>query len=68
MRDWTGDCQRCYRETGGYTMSMYSELLICMDCCDKENKRDDYKEARDADVAAIKAGNYNFKGIGEPGR
>jgi hypothetical protein len=39
-----------------------------MDCCDKEKKRDDYKEARDADVAAIKTGNYNFEGIGEPGR
>jgi hypothetical protein len=37
-----------------------------MDCCNKERKRDDYKEARDADVAAIKVGNYNFKGIGEP--
>jgi hypothetical protein len=45
---------------------MYSELLICMDCYDKERERDDYEEAKDADVAAIKSGNYNFEGIGEP--
>jgi hypothetical protein len=47
-------------------MSMYSESLICTNCYDKERERDDYRKARDADVAAIKAGNYNFKGIGEP--
>lgn len=66
MRDWTGSCQRCYKETNCHTMSMYSEKLICMGCKEKEEKRDDYGKARDADVTAIKAGNYNFSGIGEP--
>jgi len=47
---------------------MYSELLICMDCKSKEEKRDDYRKARDADVAAIKSGDYNFRGVGEPSR
>lgn len=68
MRDWTGNCQRCYKETNCHIMSMYSEKLICMDCKSKEEKRDDYKSAQDADRAAIKRGNYNFEGIGEPGR
>ena len=66
MKGWTGSCQRCYDKASGHTMSMYSELLICTDCYDKERKRDDYEKARDAEITSIKAGNYNFKGIGEP--
>jgi hypothetical protein len=48
-------------------MSMYSTALICLECKDKEEKRPDYEEARDADVAAIKRGDFNFPGIGEKG-
>ena len=66
MRDWNGRCQRCYQETCGHTMSMYSTVLICFDCKDKETQRADYKAAEGADIAAIKSGNYNFKGVGEP--
>lgn len=58
------NCQRCGKETICTIMSMYSTAEICMDCKDKETKRPDYKAAVDADVAAIKQGNYNFKGIG----
>lgn len=58
-------CSRCGGDLkGGRTMSAYNEDCICMDCARKETQREDYKEARDADNAAIKAGNYNFKGIG----
>jgi hypothetical protein len=35
-----------------YIMSMYNTQWICMDCKDKEQKRDDYQEAVDRDVAA----------------
>lgn len=66
MRNWTGNCQRCYKKANCNIMSMYSELLICTDCYDKERTRDDYEEARSADEAAIKARSYNFEGIGEP--
>lgn len=45
-------------------MSMYNEDVICMSCKDAEKKRDDYKQASDADIAEIKKGNYNFEGIG----
>jgi hypothetical protein len=37
-----------------------------MECKDVETKRDDYEHAVAADVAAIKSGAYNFKGVGEP--
>jgi len=66
MRDWDGSCQRCYKEASAHTMSMYSTRLICLDCEAEERKRDDYAAARAADVAAIKSGNYNFNGVGEP--
>jgi len=65
IREWTGHCQRCFEETNVHIMSMYSTLLICMTCKDKESQQDDYQAAVDADNEAIKAGNLNFKGIGE---
>jgi hypothetical protein len=46
-------------------MSMFNEDLICMACKAKEKHKPRYREAVEADNAAIKAGNYNFKGIGK---
>ena len=58
-------CDRCGRSlVGGRTMSMFNEETICMDCADKERERPDYKAACDAEIAAVRAGNRNFKGIG----
>lgn len=54
MRNWNGYCQKCGKKTNSYIMSMFNEKLICMDCCSKEEKRDDYEEARQADIDAIK--------------
>lgn len=62
-REWDGRCHRCAKKTGGYIMSMFSTALICFNCKDKETGRDDYKKAVDAEDAAIRAGNYNYKGI-----
>ena len=57
-------CDRCYGSlSGGRTMSMFNEDCICMECSRKERERDDYADAVAADHAAIKSGNYNFKGI-----
>ena len=66
-REWNGTCQRCYAKANGHTMSMFNTQLICFDCSDKERKRDDFEAARKADEAAIRQGNYNFKGIGLKG-
>jgi len=58
-------CDRCGRSlAGGRTMSMFNEETICMDCAGKERERPDYKAACDAEIAAVRAGNRNFKGIG----
>ena len=65
VREWTGCCQQCFVETSAYIMSMYSTRLICLTCKEEEERRDDYGEAVDADIAAIKSGNFNFKGIGK---
>ena len=45
-------------------MSMYNEDVICMACKEKERQRPDYREAVEADEAAIRRGDQNFKGIG----
>ena len=37
-----------------------------MACKEKETKRSDYETARNAEAEAVKAGNYNFPGIGYP--
>ena len=58
-------CDRCHAPlNGGFIMSMYNTDVICMDCKKKETERADYNSAVEADNAAIKSGNYNYKGIG----
>ena len=50
MRKWTGRCQRCSTKTNCYIMSWYSAALICMDCSDKEQQREDIQDVKDADT------------------
>ena len=58
-------CDRCGGSlSGGRMMSMYNEQCICMACAEAEQKRTDYDKAREAERAAVKAGDRNFKGIG----
>jgi hypothetical protein len=64
LRDWEGCCQRCGVETDTHTMSMYDVALICMNCKDSEKHRDDYENAQRAEERAVRAGNYNFEGVG----
>lgn len=45
-------------------MSMFNTQMICMECKEKEKKRDDYKLAVDTELAEVKKGNMNYKGIG----
>ena len=58
-------CDRCGGDlSSGRIMSMYNDDCICIKCKEKETEREDYNKARNADCEAIKAGNYNFSGIG----
>lgn len=58
-------CDRCGKPlTGGRTMSMYNTDVICMDCKRAESQRSDYRQALDAERAAVASGNRNFAGIG----
>jgi len=61
-------CDRCGKSlAGGRTMSMFNTQTICLACADEERKRPDYERARKADQEAVKAGDWNFEGIGLEG-
>ena len=58
-------CDRCGGSLeGGRMMSKFNEDCLCMDCIEKERQRDDYKAASDAEIEAVRNGNFNFKGVG----
>ncbi len=59
-------CQRCGKETNSFIMSMFNEDLICMDCKKAEREHPAYAEAREVELTHVKAGDYNFKGVGFP--
>lgn len=59
-------CERCGNDTLGYITSMFNTETICFECKDKEKNHPDYQKAVDADNEQIRAGNYNFEGIGKP--
>ena len=43
---------------------MFNTETICIACADAERKRDGYEAAREAERAAVKAGDREFKGVG----
>ena len=47
-------------------MSRFNEDIICPECETKERAHPKYREAADAELAEVKKGNYNYKGIGKP--
>jgi hypothetical protein len=57
-------CPRCGKETLSTILSMYNTQEICKACEDAEKERPDYNAAVEADKVAVKAGDYNFKGMG----
>jgi len=63
---WLGHCHRCGTATNGYTMSRFDTDLICDDCEGIEKAHPDYQRAVDVELAAVKAGDMNFPGIGKP--
>lgn len=61
-----GRCARCLKETLVTTMSKFNTDIICMECKDKERAHPKYQEASDAELRAVKSGDYNFPGVGKP--
>ena len=62
-------CERCGGSLdGGRTMSRTNTDCICMRCAEAEKKHLDYRKAVEAELAEIRKGNYNFKGIGYPAK
>lgn len=59
-------CQRCGEETSITTMSYFNTQIICMECDEKERAHPDFKKAQEAEIAQVRAGNYNYEGIGKP--
>ena len=57
-------CDRCGKKLTVRIMSMFNTDCICPECKELERKDHRYKQAQEADLNAIKSGNYNFKGIG----
>jgi hypothetical protein len=61
-------CERCGKDVAATIMSMFNTEMICIgtpdSCKEREEQDPRYKEAVAADEAAIRAGDYNFKGIG----
>ena len=58
-------CDRCGGSLdGGRTMSRFNTDCICLRCSRAEKERPDYKKAVEAEMAEIRRGNYNFRGIG----
>lgn len=57
-------CQRCNKESIATITSKFNTETICFDCKDDETKAPGYKAASQAEIAACRAGNYNFPGVG----
>lgn len=59
-------CDRCKKETMAWSMSYFNMETICIACSAIERKHPHFKEAVERESAAVRAGNYNFPGIGKP--
>lgn len=63
-------CERCGKKVIATTMSVFNTETICVgvpdSCKERERRHPKYEEARAAEVAAVRGGNFNFPGIGRP--
>lgn len=66
--NWPTHCARCGADLSKTTSSMsrFNTDICCSACIDKEKAHPRYKEAEAAELAAVRAGDYNFPGIGKP--
>jgi len=61
-----GTCDRCGVETRTTIMSRFNTETICLNCEEREREHPKYALAKEAELAAVQAGNYNYPGIGCP--
>ena len=59
-------CMRCGEETSVTIMSYFNTDILCIECDEKERAHPEFKEARAEEERHVRAGNYNFKGVGAP--
>jgi len=59
-------CDRCSGPLPVSTMSRFNTEMCCMACIDKERAHPKYKEAEEVEIRQVRAGNYNYHGIGKP--
>jgi hypothetical protein len=62
------NCCRCgasFAATAS-TMSRFNTDIICLGCIEREQAHPKYREAADAELQAVRRGDYNFPGIGCP--
>lgn len=53
-------CERCGQKTSTISMSWLNTQMICSKCSEAEKEHPNYKAAREAERAAVLAGNYNY--------
>ena len=49
-------------------MSRFNTDTLCLKCIEEEKLHPDYQKAAEAELAAVKRGDFNFPGIGWPGK
>ena len=57
-------CDQCGGDLkSGRTMSAFSTQAICIPCSEQERADPNYQKAKQAELAEIKRGNYNYSGL-----
>ncbi len=68
MSLWPTHCERCGADLSKVSsiVSKFNTETICSPCKARERAHPDYKAADAAEVAAVRAGDMNFPGVGWP--
>lgn len=66
MSDQDGKCPRCGCPANPSVMSFFNTDTLCIPCHELERKHPKYEEAREVENTAVRAGDYNFPGVGLP--
>jgi hypothetical protein len=66
MTPWPTHCARCHADFASVAsiMSKFNLDTLCLDCKNRERLHPDYAAADAAEVAAVRAGQLNFPGVG----